>query len=380
MNFILAKMVSLPRSWKNVGLLIILGFCVYTVFISTERSSVSKYYVKNLKEILECSDTIPTASYFGQRGKYWVHYNYFRATKHFQCDESITYTTHSDWTFLDNLIPILERWQGPLSLALYSPGTDFGDSIKRIQYLRECVNSSLVKELVTFHLFYDQNHLPKTGVIREPSNLPVNCSELEKTNITFGEKLETYKKADKTLTYPVNIARNIAKETATTHFVFPSDIELYPNPGLIPAFLEMIRRNDTILQSPQPKVFVLPIFEIEANVRRLPENKKELISMLKNNSAIPFHKYVCSYCHRVPQFEEWINENVTETGLHVFHVGKRYKPYQHWEPIFIGTRYDPVYDERLSWEGRQDKMTQVIMKQIKYFRIQMHKYNIFCLF
>ena len=34
------------------------------------------------------------------------------------------------------------------------------------------------------------------------------------------------------LTYPVNVARNIARLSATSHFVFPSDIELYPSPGL----------------------------------------------------------------------------------------------------------------------------------------------------
>ena len=31
--------------------------------------------------------------------------------------------------------------------------------------------------------------------------------------------------------YPVNVGRNIARETATTHFILASDIELYPNPG-----------------------------------------------------------------------------------------------------------------------------------------------------
>ena len=45
--------------------------------------------------------------------------------------------------------------------------------------------------------------------------------------------------------------------------------------------------------------------------------------------------------------------------MHVFHTGKRNPPYQHWEPIYIGTHQDPLYDERLSWEGRSDKMTQV---------------------
>lgn len=30
-----------------------------------------------------------------------------------------------------------------------------------------------------------------------------------------------------------------------------------------------------------------------------------------------------------------------------------------WEPIFVGTKSDPPYDERLTWEGKSDKMTQV---------------------
>jgi hypothetical protein len=47
------------------------------------------------------------------------------------------------------------------------------------------------------------------------------------------------------------------------------------------------------------------------------------------------------------------------TGLHVFHIGKRTGYFVHWEPIFIGTHSDPLYDERLSWEGKSDKMTQV---------------------
>jgi hypothetical protein len=70
---------------------------------------------------------------------------------------------------------------------------------------------------------------------------------------SFGDNIVTYKKAKK-LPYPVNVARNVAREMSTTHYVLPSDIELYPNPNLIPDFLEMIRLNDSNLQRPNPKV------------------------------------------------------------------------------------------------------------------------------
>lgn len=46
------------------------------------------------------------------------------------------------------------------------------------------------------------------------------------------------------------------------------------------------------------------------------------------------------------------------TDLGVFYIGKRTGYFVHWEPIYIGTHMDPHYDERLSWEGKSDKMTQ----------------------
>ena len=45
--------------------------------------------------------------------------------------------------------------------------------------------------------------------------------------------------------------------------------------------------------------------------------------------------------------------------MRVTNIGKRHPPFQQWEPIYIGTNDEPLYDERLSWEGREDKMTQV---------------------
>jgi len=48
--------------------------------------------------------------YVEQRGDFWVLKNYVRAEHgDLKCYESVTYTTHADYTFLDNLIPLLER-------------------------------------------------------------------------------------------------------------------------------------------------------------------------------------------------------------------------------------------------------------------------------
>ncbi|GIY52593.1 beta-1,4-glucuronyltransferase 1 [Caerostris extrusa] len=51
-------------------------------------------------------------------------------------------------------------------------------------------------------------------------------------------------------------------------------------------------------------------------------------------------------------------EDESTDALKVWTTVKRSKKYhqQYWEPFFIGTRDDPEFDPRLSWEGKQNKM------------------------
>lgn len=68
----------------------------------------SAVQVRPLRELLGCQDK-SNRRRIAQRGDYWVLYNYVPARRWFRCDESITYTTHADFTFLDNLEPLLDR-------------------------------------------------------------------------------------------------------------------------------------------------------------------------------------------------------------------------------------------------------------------------------
>ncbi|XP_003702509.1 beta-1,4-glucuronyltransferase 1 isoform X1 [Megachile rotundata] len=307
----------------------------------------------SLKEAILCNEKSLNPRR-AQRGDYWVLYNYVPMSMAVRCWESVTYTTHADYTFLDNLEPLLERWRAPISIAMHAPGTDFAATLDAIKYSRNC-GSPLISQLVTFHVFFSSKHVPK---VVPPSEKVMsdtyNCSLGPPwVNVTFSKMYKNEKK----LLYPVNVGRNIARESAPTHYVCASDIELYPSPNLPAKFLEMIRRRDQLsLYKPNPKVFVLSIFEVDEKSQP-PNNKTQLAQMLKAGTAIPFHKKLCSSCHNVPRSKEWQEAPETE-GLHVFHVGKRTGSFVHWEPIFIGTNHDPLYDERLSWEGKSDKMTQ----------------------
>ncbi|EDS41947.1 N-acetyl lactosaminide beta-1,3-N-acetyl glucosaminyl transferase [Culex quinquefasciatus] len=327
---------------------------VSDIFSTTaQNKSISLPYFH--RSILNCHDR-DYEPYIGQRGDFWVLKNYVRAEHgELRCHEAITYTTHADYTFLDNLIPLLERWNAPVSLAMHAPGTDFQPTVNAIKYLRDCLaESHLVRQFVTFHIYFSSKHIPKNvpkyEKVLEP---PYNCSlPAPYFNVSSSQLYKTAKK----LLYPVNVGRNIARDAAMTHFILASDIELYPNPGLVHKFLEMIARNEPVLQRKNPRVFPLSIFEVDST-SPVPRDKTELQELLRNGKAISFHKRVCSSCHGVPKSKEWIAANETD-DLGVFHIGKRVGYFVHWEPIYIGTHADPHYDERLSWEGKSDKMTQ----------------------
>ena len=71
----------------------------------------------------------------------------------------------------------------------------------------------------------------------------------------------------------------------------------------------------------------------------------------------------------ISQATEWAEDLDTEE-LQVFTTAKRHPPFHHWEPIHITTHDEPLFDERLTYEGKHDKHTQVgIMKKYPNYLI-----------
>lgn len=121
---------------------------------------------------------------------------------------------------------------------------------------------------------------------------------------------QTYK-FQQNLTYPKNVARNIARDSALTHFLLVSDIDLYPSPGLPGKFLEMIARNEPPLDSVNPKIFPLAIFEIGAS-SRVPWTKTELQGLFKKRKIIELHKNVLRNYPQLPAAQKWMAAHETE--------------------------------------------------------------------
>ncbi|KAL7642858.1 UNVERIFIED_CONTAM: hypothetical protein RMT77_006146 [Armadillidium vulgare] len=328
---------------------------------TTERKNlnitklVSKSSIKNntleskmYPNLYNCSNPEVSRRY-SQKGRFWVFENYVRATKSYECHESITFATHGEFMYLENLVLLTSRWQGPISVAVYAPGNDFLIALKTIMHIRDCTSSD-VKKYVTFHIFFENEHFPK---------MVPNIQETEKKQTVCNTKISSFRnknyRLDKGLFYPVNIARNIAISNSATYFNLAADIELVPSVNIIPEFFKMLRKRD-VSQTTNKRVFVLPVFEVKSNLSP-PESKMGLVSMLQSKNAFLFHQRICYQCHLPPKFEEWKRAKYNP-GLSVFHIGKRHKPHKTWEPFYIGTEEEPVFDERLTSEGRANKMTQ----------------------
>lgn len=115
-------------------------------------------------------------------------------------------------------------------------------------------------------------------------------------------KRQTFKAQHK-LVYPVNVGRNIARDAAISHFIFASDIELYPSPGIVPKFLQMIA-NEPGDKLPKHRIFPIAIYEV-AEDTHAPDNKTELVQMLHSKKARRFHANICATCHSVPDNAKW---------------------------------------------------------------------------
>lgn len=166
----------------------------------------------------------------------------------------------------------------------------------------------------------------------------------------------TYR-SENNISYPINVARNVAREMAQTHFILTADADFYPTKFFIQKFLTMIEKRPDLFRTQSKKIFVLPIFEI-VETASVPENKTYLRKMLRDGTAILFRGGICPQCHRTIAADKWVAAAETN-GLNVFSVGKRKGIYKNWEPFYVGTHADPLFHEQLTLDNQHNRMTQV---------------------
>ncbi|KAH8262819.1 hypothetical protein KR044_000591 [Drosophila immigrans] len=343
---------------------------------TTEVPRLVTQRTRKLQRLLKCRNRRLKLEKI-QHGDYWVVQNLVigRESRRMGCAESITYTTNGDFTFFDNLETVAQRWLGPISFAIHSPGYDLKSTLDAIQYVRNCLpGSRLISDYVSFHVYFSNAHMPDYVPYDEGETLswPFNCTAENGELLEppyYQNRSEMYK-VQANMTYPINVGRNIARQAVNTHFIFACDIELYPSLGFVEQFLDMVYRNNSVLQlnsQQPPRVYPLPVFEIDEDVP-VPNDKFELMQLFNKQKAQLFHAKVCQNCHMVPGYQSWIRRQPNATDhLQLFSMTLRQNTFRIWEPFYVSNNKEPFFDERVTWEGQSNKRIQVSLEIILKF-------------
>ncbi|EDW03074.1 beta-1,4-glucuronyltransferase 1 [Drosophila grimshawi] len=322
---------------------------------------------EKLQQLLKCRNRQLSLQKV-KHGDYWVVQNLVvgRLSRDMGCAESITYTTNGDFTFFDNLETLAERWFAPISFAIHTPGYDLNSTLDAIQYVRNCLpGSQMISDFVSFHIYFSHNHMPDYVPYDEEEalNWPYQCVEANGTLLEppYRQNSSTMYKVQAKMTYPINVGRNIARLAANTHFIFACDIELYPSLGFVDQFLDMVSLNNSVLAlrpDQARRVYPLAVFEVNEN-ESVPNDKSELLTLLGKGRAQIFHAKICKNCHKVPEYKSWINRAFNPTDpLQLFSKTLRQGVYKYWEPFYVSDNTEPIFDERVTWEGQSNKRIQ----------------------
>lgn len=293
----------------------------------------------------------------GEMGPYRVIYNVievsdYKASNGPVTNFGVTYCTHATPEFLYHVVELVQRWDGPVSVAVYAPCTDAGLSLAIMHHLCRCLPEM---SRLSIHLIFPVTHPPvfvSTTFSSYDSNSNVNLyptfTDCSAPEALLGGKLTTFRQREG-LTYPVNVARNVARKAAETSHILVSDVELLPSRDLVSAFLSMLSRfqkqrveggGGFDLNHPLPAlqesrmkkfVFVLPVFEVDEKESNVPSTKEELLELYTQNKAVYFHRWICLHCQRFPGLHRWLQQKSSAQRPKVIQV---FYPLFGWSECF----------------------------------------------
>lgn len=165
----------------------------------------------------------------------WEHYAYH--TRHLHGSWYVTHIIEqvSPWILLKDVMfkIILFRWQAPISLSIYTCGSDFEKTIQSLVYLNYCLKQNVfMRRFLSIHLVFHSQHIPENLKRFEISFIDASnkCAKSApfkkmRQDLTFWNKMK--------LTYPVNLLRNVARMNAETYYIMALDLQLVPPPNFV---------------------------------------------------------------------------------------------------------------------------------------------------
>lgn len=165
----------------------------------------------------------------GDKSPYRVVYHVVTGKTFNESRNSVTFATHATLEYVVHIAEMARAWQGPVSVACYLPGRDITPALKILETLCACEPAMKnVSVHLVFHAEYPSNVTSSSHNSSDTCAVPKRMLRSERPLLR--------------LPYPVNVARNVARQAVRTEYLLVADIELFPSADLAKGFLEMLQR------------------------------------------------------------------------------------------------------------------------------------------
>lgn len=254
----------------------------------------------------------------------------------------VTFGNYQD--SLQSLIPLVIRWNGPMSVAIFASNVmEMQLALEFISQARLCHGPT--KQYVSFHLVFPlvETHSRRGANTHNASrferwksrqdanlqqqkkrlsqNSSVNTNSISKMPMEMGigkscqsfrdQINKYYQSAGETRKeqqhgrkfssndkngVPTNLLRNVARRRVVTEYSFVVNINMIPSRDLRTSFQQLARDRIAAGSSDEKKtVFVVPAFEIKAD-EQIPLVKSQLLNLVDKHKARPYEFDLCSNC------------------------------------------------------------------------------------
>jgi hypothetical protein len=257
-------------------------------------------------------------------------------------------------------LQVAKTWSGPISISIYAPDLEYDFTAKIIQHLVQCQPAVMTK--VAIHLIFPSEKPPKR-LSKMSNNIDCSTGSAEKlirTSLATVSNNTDYQEWRISFPYPQNIARNVARKSAKTYYTFVTDMDIVLSKNsaeLLKVFLAE-KKNNTF-DNKKKCAFVIAPYELDWETK-FPETKTDLLQLIKNNKARPFHQAIWLPNQHATNFSwyERASAQNESSSLHVSHDAE-YELY--YEPFFVSPDYAPPYQERFLGYGftRSSQVLQI---------------------
>lgn len=254
-------------------------------------------------------------------------------------DQNVCLATQTSVDLLFWLITVAHHWHGPISVSVFVPDHDYYIAIHYIHHVRRCF--PVIRDNVSFHFVYPIKRPPKF-LSKLTNGTSLSCSEIHRFNSIMNWQPDTAQSWKKTLLYPQNHMRNVARKGCQTPYVFLTDIDIIPRMGLCSLLHQFLQHPPC-----ERCVFVIPTYEVDNDIA-LPPNKTMLVELVRRKKAQPFHNAVFINNQFATNASKW--ENLPEeVGLNFVYPVTNFELY--YEPFYVSKDDVPPHDERFVGYG-----------------------------